>query len=309
MKIAVVGSGAMGSLFGGLLAEGGNDVTLIDVWREHIEKIKKEGLKISGVSGERAIKVNATTNPAEVGKVDLILIFVKSYDTEKAAGDSKPLIGDETVILTLQNGLGNIEKIAKVAGIEKVIAGTTTHGATLLAPGSIFHAGAGETTIGELDGSITDRITKIADTFTKSGIKTTVSNKIMNIIWGKLLINIGINPFTALTEMLNGQLLIFPEIRQLMAEAIKEALKVAEAQGIKLDYDPIEKTIKVAEATAKNKSSMLQDILRGKRTEIDAITGEVVRLGEKYGIPTLVNKTLYALVKAKEWRRMHKEEE
>ncbi len=303
MKIAVVGSGAMGSLYGGLLSEGGNDVTLIDIWREHIEKIREKGLMVRGVSGERVIRVKAATNPEEVGVVDLVLIFVKSYDTLKAAEDSKPLISPETTVLTLQNGLGNAEKIASVVGEEKVVAGITTYGSTLIKPGEILHAGIGETVIGELNGSLTPRVKMIAETFNDSKIKTRISRNIKSVIWGKLIVNAAINPLTALTEMKNGELLKVREVKQLLIDVVKETVKVAEAFNVTFEEDPIQKTLLIAEKTAENKSSMLQDMLKGRKTEVDAITGEIVKLGEKLNVKTPINKAILALIKGKEWRR------
>jgi 2-dehydropantoate 2-reductase len=155
MNIAVVGAGAMGSLFGGLLAESGENVTLVDIWKEHVEAINEKGLKTTGINGERMVKVRATTNHFEVGIVDLILLFVKSYDTVQASENSLPIVGDETVFLSLQNGLGNINKIAGVVGGNRVVRGVTAHGSTVLGPGEILHAGKGLTLIGELNGSTT----------------------------------------------------------------------------------------------------------------------------------------------------------
>ena len=190
MRIAVVGAGAMGSLFGGLLAEAGEDVVLVDIWEEHVRAINERGLHIKGVSGDRVVRVRATTKHAEVGVVDLVLFQVKSYATEKAIRDALPMIGERTVVLTLQNGLGNVEKIAAVVGRERVLAGTTAHGATVLGPGEIYHAGRGPTVIGEVDGRITDRVKAIAATFNRAGIETEVTDNIMGAIWTKMLANV-----------------------------------------------------------------------------------------------------------------------
>ncbi|RLI31509.1 2-dehydropantoate 2-reductase [Candidatus Bathyarchaeota archaeon] len=302
MRIAVVGSGAMGSLYGGLLADAGEDVTLIDIWKEHVDAINTRGLKISGASGERLVRVRATTNPAEVGTVDLIMIFVKAYDTRKAAQDALPMVGPETVFLTLQNGLGNVEQIEEVAGKGRVVAGATTHGSTLVGPGEVFHAGKGLTYIGELTGEITERVKRIAETFNRAGIETHISQNIQGIIWKKILINVGINAITAITGLRNGEILLVPEVKEIVRKAVLEAAEVAKAAGITVEMeDPVAEVYKVAELTAKNKSSMLQDVERGRRTEIDAINGAIVRIGKQYGVDTPVNETLVAAVKGIEY--------
>lgn len=301
MRIAVVGSGAMGSLFGAFLAESGNDVTLIDVWRAHIDAINKHGLKVFGVSGERVVKIKATTSHSEVGLVDLIILFVKSYDTERAIKDSLPMIGDKTIVLTCQNGVGNAEKIGEMIGIEHVICGSTLQGATLIRPGEIFHAGKGITYIGELDGSISERIKKVETIFNDAGIQTKISKNICGMIWSKVLLNAGINPFGALTRLKNGELLEVPGMLELMIQAVNEGKEVASALGIKLEIeDPVRALTDLCKATAKNKNSMLQDIERGRRTEIDVINGAIVEYGKKVGIKTPVNELLTTLIRGLE---------
>lgn len=303
MRIAVVGAGAMGSLFGGLLAEAGEDVVLVDIWEEHVRAINERGLHIKGVSGDRVVRVRATTKHAEVGVVDLMLIQVKSYATEKAIRDALPMIGERTVVLTLQNGLGNVEKIAAVVGRERVLAGTTAHGATVLGPGEIYHAGRGPTVIGEVDGRITDRVKAIAATFNRAGIETEITDNIMGAIWTKMLANVAINALTAITGLYNGELLELEETKAMMLKAVDEAVAVAKAMGIKLLVeDPHEFVLGIARATATNKSSMLQDVERGRRTEIDAINGMIVHYGRELGIPTPVNEVLVAAVKGIELR-------
>jgi len=303
LRIAIVGAGAMGSLFGGLLAEAGEDVVLVDVWEEHMRAINERGLRIRGVSGDRVVRVKATTKHAEVGVVDLVLLQVKSYATEKAIRDALPMVGERTVVLTLQNGLGNVEKIAAVVGRERVLAGTTAHGATVLGPGEIYHAGRGPTVIGEVDGRITDRVKAIAELFNRAGIETEVTDNIMGAVWTKMLANVAINALTAITGLYNGELLELEETKAVMLKAVDEAVAVAKAMGIKLLVeDPHEFVLGIARATATNKSSMLQDVERGRRTEIDAINGMIVHYGRELGIPTPVNEALVAAVKGIELR-------
>lgn len=301
MKIAVMGAGAMGSLFGGLLADAGEDVTLIDIWKEHVDAINARGLRVTGISGDRTIEVNSTTDPGKVGPVDLVIIFVKSYDTAEAARDAMPMASDETVFLSLQNGLGNIDNIAEAAGKHRIIRGVTAQGSTMRGPGEIYHAGQGPTVIGELDETSTERVKRIAKAFNHAGIHTEISSNITGALWSKVLVNVGINPLTALTGLRNGELLDHPEIRQVMKRAVEEATMVAQSLGIEMEFDnPVEKVHEVAEATAANRSSMLQDVERGRKTEIDALNGAIVELGRRIGVDTPVNDTLVAAVKGLE---------
>ncbi|MEM3585880.1 MAG: 2-dehydropantoate 2-reductase, partial [Candidatus Jordarchaeaceae archaeon] len=202
MKVAIVGSGSIGSLFGGYLTESGVDVTLID--KKHIvDTIKKHGLQIKGVKGEHRIKVKATYNPSEVGVVDLIMIIVKAYDTEQAIKDSSPLISKNTWVMCLQNGLGNEEIAAKIVGKNRIIRGVTTNGAMLEKPGKIIHTGAGETIIGRCYKPNTSEVEDIARIISESGLPTIVTQNISGVVWGKALVNSGINPLGALTGLKN----------------------------------------------------------------------------------------------------------
>ena len=190
--------------------------------------------------------------------VDLIIIFVKSYDTLKAARDALPMVAENTVFLSLQNGLGNIEKISEAAGSDRVIPETTAHGCTLIGPGEIIHAGRGATIIEELDGGVTERLKDIRNAFRRASIETEISRNIRGTLWSKVLVNVGINPLTALNGIRNGELLDDPEIKGTMRKAVEEAIDVEEARGIDLDpRDHVEHVYDVARATAMNRSSML----------------------------------------------------
>lgn len=301
MKIAIIGAGAMGSLFGGRLALAGEEVWLLDLWEEQVRAIHGKGLTIATAAGDLIARPKATTRAEDIGRADLVIIFVKSTATRAAAATAASLLGPESSVLTLQNGYGNAEEIAAVVGRERVIAGTTAQGATLLGPGRIMHGGGGETHIGELDGGISPRLEKIAATLTRAGIPTVGDDNVASLIWGKLIINVGINALTGITGLKNGELADFPTTRELSALAVAEAVRVAEAAGVKLPYaEPAEKVMSVAAATAENRSSMLQDLSGGRLTEIDAINGAVVREGERLGVPTPVNRTLTLLIKALE---------
>jgi 2-dehydropantoate 2-reductase len=298
MKIVMMGSGAMGGLFGGLLARSGEEVWLVGNRKEQIDRIRSAGLAFEEKGEIQIIPMKATLDATSVGKADVVIFFVKTYDTEAAVSDALVLEKEETIFLTLQNGLGNEEVICHKIDRRKVMLGVTGHGATLLGPGDIRHAGWGKTIIGELDHRITDRARRIAQTFGEAGIETEVSSNIHDQVWEKLLVNVGINALTALTGFKNGQLLNYPETSRLMKQLVFEAVAVARGKGIHLEEDPIEKVRKVAEATKENRSSMGQDFDRRQRTEIDTINGAVVREARSLGIPVPFNQAVTDLVKA-----------
>ncbi|QOX62625.1 2-dehydropantoate 2-reductase [Anoxybacterium hadale] len=300
MKIAIVGAGAMGCLYGAKLSTvSENEVYLIDVWKDHIEAVRSKGL----VMEENGVlvtydRVKGTSDPEEAGFCDLAIVFVKSTLTSMAVKSNKAVFGPKTIALTLQNGLGNIDLIRAEIGEQNVIAGTTAHGATMLGPGAMRHAGSGKTIIGELDGKQTERIRRISALFTEAGLETDISDNVLGLVWDKLMVNVGINALTGITKLHNGALLDHPEIEALLEAAVSEAHAVAEAKGIRLSFeDPIGHTKDVCKATAANKSSMLQDILNHKTTEIDMINGAIVREGASAGIPTPVNYVLTNLIR------------
>ena len=297
MKIAVLGAGAMGSLFGGRLAEGGHEVTLISTWAGHVERINREGLVMDGLAGGRRVKVRACLSAAEAGPAELVIVFVKATQTREAMAGATRLVGPETMVLTLQNGLGNVESLVEAVGPGPVIAGTTSHGANLTEPGRICHAGAGATTLGELSGRLTDRLRDLGRVFEESGFApVALSDNVQGLIWKKLVINVAINAITALARIKNGQILDFPETEEISRLAVLEAVEVARRKGVTFPDDPVQFTRQVARETGANRSSMLQDISRQRRTEIEVINGAVVREGEALGVPVPVNKVLAGLV-------------
>lgn len=297
MKTVIVGAGAMGSLFGGLLSLSGQEVWLVDVWKEHIDAIRSKGLAIEEKGETRNITVNATTDVRSAGKADLVLYFVKTYHTEKAVKDSLVLQKDDTLFLTLQNGLGNEETICRQVDHKKVILGVTGQGATLLGPGKIRHGGRGKTYVGELDGEMTNRLAQIVQMFMKAGIQTDASSHIHDLVWEKLLINVGINPLAAILEIKNGQLLDHPETLRLMEGLVSEATEVARKKGVRIVENPMERVKTVIEATRENRCSMGQDLDRKRKTEIDAINGAVVREAERLGISVPYNRMITDLIK------------
>ena len=298
MKTVMMGSGAMGSLFGGLLTLAGEEVWVVGNRKDQIDTIRSVGLTFEGKGESRIIPMKATLDVTSVGKADLVIFFVKTYDTEIAVSDALVLEKGDTIFLTLQNGLGNEEVICQKIDRKKVMLGVTGHGATLLRPGHIRHAGWGKTFIGELDHRVTDRAVRISQMFCNAGIETEVSSSIHDHVWGKLLANVGINALTALTGFKNGQLLDYPESARLMERLVMEALEVARRKGVHLEEDPVEKVRKTIEATKENRSSMGQDFDHRRKTEIEAINGAVVKEAQSLEIPVPFNQALTDLVKA-----------
>jgi len=298
MKIVIVGPGAMGSLFAAFLSKSREEIWILDKDKARAAKIQQNGISVEGISGNWQAQVKVTAEAKDIGEADLVVICVKSYDTKDVARHAKSLVGDNTKVLTLQNGIGNIEIISEVVGAEKVIGGATNLGATLLDTGKVRHAGRGETVIGRIDGKIPVEMRSIREIFNKVGLETRISRDIKGLLWSKLIVNVGINALTAITRLNNGRLTEFEGTRRILRAAVTEAIRVAKRKRIKLIYDdPLAKVEAVCEATATNVSSMLQDVLKKKRTEIDFINGVIVRQGQELGIPVPINSLLVDLVK------------
>jgi len=302
MKIAVVGAGAMGSLFGALLAEGGHEVWLYTLQQDHINAVKKNGLKIESEGKSRNVRLNAVGDPMQIGKSELVLIFVKATQTRSAAESAALLAGAKGLVMTLQNGMGNAETIADFISPDRILVGATAHGATMLAAGSVRHAGIGPTTIGMWGGGAKgfQRARQIATLLSEVKIQCAAVEDVRPVIWDKLLVNVGINAITALTGIKNGQLLDLDLTMALSRTAVEEAASVARALEIRIREDPAAQIFKVAAATAANRSSMGQDVDRHRPTEINVINGFVAREAQRVGINAPVNQTLTALIRTME---------
>jgi 2-dehydropantoate 2-reductase len=300
VKICVLGAGALGCAIGAALCEAGSDVWLVNRARIHVEAMKANGLTLVTPQGERRVAVNAVTDCAEVGVVDLVIVLVKSFHTGEAIAGAAPLIGERTVVLSLQNGLGHEDVLAEAVGRERVLAGKTYVGGVLLAPGRIISGTVGkETIIGELDGSISERAKAIAAEFNRAGLVTTVSDNIVSTIWDKLLVNVATGALSAITRLPYGALYGVPEVKATALAAVAEAMAVARAAGVELTFtDPEQPWVRAAEGLPPDfKASMLQSLEIGSITEIDFVNGAVVRWGGRHDIPTPVNATLVACVK------------
>lgn len=301
MKIAIIGAGAMGSLYGGYLDRVEDEVYLVDIWKEHVDEINASGLVIEEKERQLHLHPKASTKPGEIGQVDLAIVFVKSFLTGKAMETNAALLGRDTVVMSLQNGYGNIDQIAGYVRRENIIAGTTSHGASVLSPGRIRHAGSGDTHIGWVVNSGDDRINGIAELLRRAGFVTAVEENVMELLWSKLIVNAGINALTAVLGVRNRELLRMDETKDILEMAVLEAVEVAAASGVEFDGpEMVKKVMAVAFATGDNYSSMLQDITNKRKTEIDAINGAIVREGGKHSVKTTVNSVLTNLVRAKE---------
>jgi 2-dehydropantoate 2-reductase len=301
MKIAVVGAGAMGCLFGGFLARAGEDVALVDVAPAAVEALNRRGVRLWEGEDARDVPVRAVSDPAAAGPADLVLVMVKAQHTAGAAGSLKPLLGPGTAVLTLQNGLGASDVLARAVGAERLLVGVTAQGATLLAPGEVRHGGAGETVFGP-SAPAGPNPEPFAAALSRAGLPARAVADPWPAVWRKLAVNCGINAVAALTGLRNGRIPEIPEAAAVLSEAVREAAAVARAAGVDLG-DPaalVEAVLAVARATGDNRASMGQDVDARRPTEIDFINGAVVREGEHRTVPTPVNHTLTRLVKALE---------
>ncbi|MBU2568111.1 MAG: 2-dehydropantoate 2-reductase [Elusimicrobia bacterium] len=326
MKILIVGPGAMGCLFASLLIKSGFDVHILDKNPTRANHIRKNGIKTTGISKIYIppSKIKITTDCKKIGPADILIVFVKAQRTEEAIRKSLPCISKNTIILTLQNGLGNIETIASALKksqkkVNAVLAGITSHGATLTGHGAVRHAGKGLTVIGDavytgskLHAKIGPSVytdanphpeppALIKNIFNGAGIKTKTTKNIKNVLWSKLVINSAINPIGSITLRTNGEIIKNSCLKDILCMTAEESAGVAKKSGIKLLYkNPSKKVLQVCKSTAKNYNSMLQDILHRKKTEIESINGAVIKQAEKTGLDTPLNKMLYCFVKLME---------
>ncbi|WP_158896996.1 MULTISPECIES: ketopantoate reductase family protein [unclassified Pseudomonas] len=300
MKICILGAGALGSTFGAWLSEAGHETWLLNRPNAHIEAVARDGLDIETADGRRRVQVRAAVSAETVGAVDLVVVLVKSFATAEAMRQALALVGPETLVLSLQNGLGHEELLAEIVGPERVIAGKTYVGGVLLGPGRIRSGVAGKRTlIGELDGQLSARVQAVAAVFEDAGLATTVSSNIRGTLWDKLLVNVATGALTGITQFSYGQLYSEPQLRDTALQAVAEAIAVARAAGIELGLREPQAAWELAREglPPSFKTSLLQSLQKGSITEIDFINSAVVRLGQQYHVPTPVNATLVACIK------------
>lgn len=307
MKVCVVGAGALGCTIGGTLAEGGNEVCFVDANRAHVDAINASGLIMNKAGQLRVVRIAAATGASGIGVVDLVIVLVKSFHTRKAIEAARNVIGNDTVVMSLQNGLGNEEILGEVVGPERVMSGKTYVGGVMTGPGQVIASTEGKLTyIGELDGLIGERVRHIADTFNEAGLQTSVSDNIVGAIWDKLLINVATGAVTAISGLTYSELYAMPELEAVSIAAIAETMAVAAAKGVSLSIkEPRQAWSMASDGLPPGfKTSMLQSLESGSVTEVDFINGSIVRAGRTCGVPTPVNETLVACVKGIERRMM-----
>ena len=300
MRICVLGAGALGCAIGAALAEGGADVWLLNRSKAHVDAMNASGLTLVTPAGERRVRVQAATDAAAIGPVDIVIVLVKSFHTRDAIAGAKALIGGRTVVLSLQNGLGHEDILAEAVGGNRVLAGKTYVGGVLLAPGRIISGTVGKQTyIGELDGSISARVKAIAAVFNGAGLATVVSDNILGTMWDKLLVNVATGALSGITRLSYGDLYAVPELKSTALAAVAEALAVARAAGVRLSFtEPVQAWDRAAEGLPSNfKASMLQSLEKGSITEVDFVNGAVVRWGQRMNVPTPVNAALVGCIK------------
>lgn len=300
MKICVLGAGSLGCAIGGTLAVAGADVTLINRRIDHVDAINCHGLTLRDANGDRRVQLMAATSASGLGVMDLIIVLVKSFDTRAAMQSAMNLVGERTVVLSLQNGLGHEDVLAELVGADRVLAGKTYVGGLMVAPGVVVIGTEGkETLIGELDAPSSSRTEAIAKLFNDAGLRTTVCADIRAIIWDKLLVNVATGALSGITRLPYGVLYQVPEVRACALAAVAEAMSVARASGIQLSItEPAQAWDKAgAGLPYEFKASMLQSLEKGSITEVDYINGAVVERGAALGVATPVNAALVACIK------------
>jgi 2-dehydropantoate 2-reductase len=295
MEILVVGTGALAVLFAARLSSAGHQVTLLGTWRDGLIALARNGARFVDESGnEQRFSVRSTDDPQDCQNAKYAIVLVKSWQTGRAACQLEDCLAEDGLALTLQNGLGNREVLVNKLGENRVVLGTTTTGGTLLGPGLVKPGGEGILSV-----ESHPALSPLEMALRSAGFKLEIIKDVRSLVWGKLIINSAINPLTAILRVSNGELLNRPSARALMHALAEETAAVAAAKKIKLPFgDPVAKVEEVAHKTASNHSSMLQDILRGAPTEIDAICGAVTRVGLQNNIPTPINQVCLQLVQA-----------
>jgi 2-dehydropantoate 2-reductase len=306
VRIAVVGAGAMGSVYAALLADAGNDVWVVDTWEEHVAAIARHGLRVEGASGDRTVPLHATTDAAEAGEVDLVVIATKALDVGAAASGAAPLIGRQTLVLPIQNGLGSVETVAAAVGPERTLVGVAGgFGASVLAPGHVRHEGMELVRLGERQGPVTDRLERVAAVWRDAGFTVRTYGDVGRLVWEKLICNVCFSGTCAVLDRTIGEVLDDVHAWEVDSSCAIEAYVVAQGIGIDLAIDdPVEHVRAFGRRIPGARPSVLLDLRAGRRTEIDFINGAIPREGRSVGIAAPVNAAVTALVKALEMQRL-----
>ncbi|MDH6146428.1 MULTISPECIES: ketopantoate reductase family protein [Paraburkholderia] len=301
-KVAIVGSGAMGSVYAGLMVSAGHEVHAICLWPDHVAAMQEKGLRVEGASGDRTVPIHASTTTDGIGECDLVIIATKAFDVEDAARASEQLLGPKTVVQTIQNGLGSAEKAATILGENRIAVGVVGgFGASIRAPGHAHHNGMEMIRFGAYRGLSRDDLEASAEIWRSSGFKVAIFEDLDQMVWEKLIMNVAFSGTTCATGMTIGEVMANPSAWSVAKGAAEEAIAVAKAAGIRLDVgDPIEHIRKLGRKIPNARPSMLLDYNLGRRGEVEAINGSISREGRKYGVPTPVNDTVVAIIKARE---------
>ena len=302
-KVAIVGCGAMGSVYAALMVSAGHEVHAVTAWPDHAAAMARDGLRVEGASGDRTVALaSAGTSTDGIGVCDLVIIATKAFDVEAAARAALPLVGPRTVAQTIQNGLGSPEIAAPILGADRIAVGVVGgFGASLRAPGHIHHNGLEMIRFGAFAGLPADRLRFSAEVWESSGFRVSLFDDIRRMVWEKLIMNVTFSGPSVLTGFTIGQIMDDPNAWRVALGCAKEAVAVAAATGVKLEVgDPIEHIRKLGGKIPNARPSMLLDMNAGRRGEVDAINGSIPRLGKPAGVPTPVNETVVALVKARE---------
>ena len=302
MKIGIVGAGAMGCVYAALMADAGNEVWAIDTWQAHVDAIAANGLRLEGASGERTVRIGATSDPAVVGPCDLVIIATKAAQVEAAASGARALLGPETPVLTIQNGLGSAAKVARVLGKERVTIGVVGgFGASIKAPGHAHHNGMELVRLGEANGAVTPRLERIAALWRDSGFTVKCFDDIDQLVWEKLICNVCYSGTATLTGLTVGEIMADADAWTIASGCATEADRVARAKGIRLDFeDPVAYVRDFGAKIPGARPSMLLDHLAGRRSEIDAINGAIPPEALALGLEAPYNTLVSALVRARE---------
>jgi len=303
MKIAIIGVGAMGSVYAGLLADhGGHDVWAVDTWQDHVNAIREKGLRVEGASGDRTVRMNATTVPSDVKDADLVIIATKDDGVTAAAKAALQIAKSGAPILTIQNGLGSADKVAEIVGSDRIMMGVVGgFGASMKGPGHAHHNGMEFLRLGEMNGGLTPRLETVKQAWEAGGFKVLSFDDIHKMVWEKLICNCTYSGPCALTGLRVGEVQASPSAWSIAAACANEAFLVANAKGIKLDFDdPVRYVREFGQKIPNARPSMLLDHLAGRPAEVDNINGAVPREGAKVGVATPVNSVVVALLKAKE---------
>ena len=299
MKIAILGAGGIGGYYGGLLAHSGQDVTFL-ARGAHLAAIRDRGLRVESVHGDFEVRpAQATDDPAQVGPVDLLLVTVKSYDLEAAAEKAHALIGPQTAVLPLLNGLDAAERLAATLGAEHILAGLTHIASNIIAPGTIRQISPlRRITFGECSGAITPRAERIRDLLAASGIEVVLTSSVSVALWEKFVFIVSISGICCLARQPIGLVLNTPETCQLYVDALREVEAVGQARGVPLPSDIVGRTLQFTKGFAPaTRPSLLVDLEAGRRLELQAMSGTVVGYGQEAGVPTPVHRVIYAALK------------